>query len=359
MTVLLTAAVACTCVDRAAAQANSGFHVKRGTNISHWLSQSRERGTERAAYFTEKDVVFIKGHGFDHIRIPVDEEQLWTEDNNKVAEAFNLLHQALQWCYLNNMKAIVDLHILRSHHFNAREKPLWTQVAAQERFFQCWRELSDELKRYPNTMLAYELMNEPVADSAAEWNLLLARCIQAIREKEPQRTLVVGSNRWQSLSTFPELQVPAGDPNILLSFHYYNPFYFTHHTASWTNIRDYSGPVHYPGPTITRQELESLPASVRNMLPGGEKPYNADTIQAQMQTAIQVAKRLQLPLYCGEWGCLNTVPRKDRLRWYKDVRKVLERNNIGWSNWDYKGGGFGILGEEAKPDKGLLRALTK
>lgn len=348
---------------RLSAQDNDGqpasFRLKRGTNISHWLSQSTRRGKDRIAFFTEKDVTFIASHGFDHIRIPVDEEQLWTEKNEPVAEGFRLLHQALQWCYLHRLNAVVDLHILRSHHFNAREKPLWTQPAAQERFLQCWRELSAELKRYPVTMLAYELMNEPVADSAEQWNALLARGIQVIREKEPDRVIVIGSNRWQSVSTFAALKVPENDKHLMLSFHWYNPFYLTHHMAGWTNIKDYEGPVHYPGPTITKKELESLPASIRNLLPGSDQPYDAEVMEAQMQPAIQLAKKLGLPLYCGEWGCLSTAPRKDRLRWYRDVRKVLEKNGIAWSNWDYKSNGFGIAADDGVVDKGLLKVLVK
>ena len=46
------------------------FLLKRGVNISHWLSQSEVRGTDRAAFFTRDDVVFIDSIGYDHIRIP-------------------------------------------------------------------------------------------------------------------------------------------------------------------------------------------------------------------------------------------------------------------------------------------------
>ena len=34
----------------------NSFTFKRGTNISHWLSQSSKRGADRENYFTEKDV---------------------------------------------------------------------------------------------------------------------------------------------------------------------------------------------------------------------------------------------------------------------------------------------------------------
>ncbi|MGK2861366.1 MAG: cellulase family glycosylhydrolase, partial [Chitinophagaceae bacterium] len=118
------------------------FTFKKGTNISHWLSQSNRRGEERKNFFTEKDVQYLAGLGFDHLRIPVDEEQLWKEDGQQDAEAFSLLTDAIDWCRKYKLDAVVDLHILRSHHFNEKEKPLWTKPEAQERFFQCWRDLS-------------------------------------------------------------------------------------------------------------------------------------------------------------------------------------------------------------------------
>ncbi len=86
--------------------------------------------------------------------------QLWQENGQPDQEGFALLQQALNWCKKYNLRAVVDLHILRSHHFNEKEKPLWTQPAAQERFFQCWRDLSKALIKYPKEDIAYELMNE-------------------------------------------------------------------------------------------------------------------------------------------------------------------------------------------------------
>ena len=72
---------------------------------------------------------------------------------------------------------------------------------------------------------------------------------------------------------------------------------------------------------------------------------------------IAVAKKYNLPLYCGEWGCLNTVPDAARLQWYRDIKKVLEENNIGWATWDYKGG-FGIIKKNNEEEKELIKILT-
>ena len=52
-------------------------------NIAHWLSQVFG-WSPRATFFTEEDVKLIKNLGFDHIRMPIDEEQMWTEEGEKI-----------------------------------------------------------------------------------------------------------------------------------------------------------------------------------------------------------------------------------------------------------------------------------
>lgn len=94
------------------------FDIHRGTNISHWLSQSEARGEERRRYFTRGDAQRLADLGLDHLRIPIDEEQMWDESGHRRREAFDLLDSAIQWCRELGLKVIVDLHILRSHYFN-------------------------------------------------------------------------------------------------------------------------------------------------------------------------------------------------------------------------------------------------
>ena len=340
-----------------ASRVPNDLHFKRGTNISHWLSQSSVRGSQRQNYFTEKDVQYLAGLGFDHLRIPVDEEQLWKEDGQKDTESFALLKNALGWCHRYKLDAIVDLHILRSHHFNEKVKRLWTDPAAQERFAQCWRDLSGELKNYAVGDVAYELMNEPVADDPGDWNRLVKKLMIVIRQLEPERVIVIGSNRWQSATTFDQLQVPDNDKNIILSFHMYEPFLLTHHTASWTGIKDYKGPVNYPGVIVKEEDIKGLPDSLKNQVTGNKLRYDIDSIRNHFKKPIAIAKKYELPLYCGEWGCLNTVPEAARLQWYADMKTVLEENKIGWATWDYKGG-FGIITRNNQEEKGIIKILT-
>jgi len=79
-----------------AADKSEGFVIKRGTNLSHWLSQSRVVGEERAQRVTEADIARIANLGFDHVRIPIDESQFWDNDGNKLQDAWDLLTNALE-----------------------------------------------------------------------------------------------------------------------------------------------------------------------------------------------------------------------------------------------------------------------
>ena len=65
----------------------AGFAIQRGTNISHWLSQDFG-WAPRESWFTEKDVQFIAAQGFDHIRLPVDEKELWSAKGQAIESEF-------------------------------------------------------------------------------------------------------------------------------------------------------------------------------------------------------------------------------------------------------------------------------
>lgn len=346
------------CNQQMAPPASKKFEVHKGTNIAHWLSQSQRRGVERKQFFTQKDVEAIAKMGFDHIRLPIDEEQMWDDHGNRHDDAFRLMENCINWCAEYDLRVIVDLHILRSHYFNAEEKPLWTDPVEQEKFIGLWRDLSKTLKKFPNHQVAYELMNEAVADDHESWNSLLARAFAAIRQHEPARTIVIGSNRWQSADTFDALKVPGNDPNILLSFHFYEPFLLTHYQASWTDLKDYKGPVHYPGIILTEEAFEQQPEAIKPAIKrfaGAE--FNKDIMLSMWQKPIQKAKILGLPLYCGEFGTINRAPEEESLNWHRDLIALFEENGIAYANWNYNSSSFGLVDQE-KRNEALIRIVS-
>jgi endoglucanase len=330
------------------------FTIKRGTNISHWLSQSKQRGAARGAFFTQADVqcivaMGVGGQPFDHLRIPIDEEQMWDNAGHKEAEAFALLDDALDWCAAAGLRAVVDLHILRTHYFlDESDPPLFADPAEEARFAGLWQQLSDRLGQRANDMVAYELLNEAVARNPQDWNRVAMSAYRAIREREPERTIILGSNWFNQYHTFPKLTVPPDDPNIILTFHYYSPMFITHYTAPWWAVGGtYDGPIQYPGQPVPDENLAGLSAELLANMDEWNQPFDRSAIIANLTEPLAVNERTGLPLYCGEFGCFDRTPDPIRIAWFKDILAVFDAYDIGWATWDYKGS-FGVVDRDSE-----------
>ncbi len=358
------------CFSKGTAMNPSGFELHRGVNLSHWLSQNFG-WSPKETFISEQDIKFIDSIGYDHVRIPIDEAELWDTTGIPVVESFALLTRCLNWCNKYNLRAIVDLHIIRSHYFNAanegKSNSLWTDTNAQNTFLHLWSDLSARLKHYPVSMVAYELMNEPVAENPEDWNKLIEKAVKILRTLEPQRVLLIGSNMWQTPGTFPLLKIPKGDPNIILSLHTYSPLFFTHHTANWVPFKVYKGPVHYPGQVVTDADYNEFvknDTALIKIMKNSTEAWNKQKLSEELLPAIKRAKELGLQLFCGEFGCLPHVARNERLAYYRDLISIFDENQIAYCNWEYKGD-FGIYTFDFKknaslaPDVELIRILTK
>ena len=320
------------CVQKDSSGNPDKFEIKSGIGLAYWLSQSdRHEHYDRETYITEKDIESIAEMGFDHVRLPVDEVQLWDEEGTRLNDGFRLMNSCINWCIKRNLRVVVDLHTTRSHHFNNPVRPLWTDSLEQQKFVDIWRDLSSVLRNYPNSMVAYELMNEPVAKDPEQWNQLIFKTVPAIRELEPNRTIVIGSNWYNNCHTFDDLKVPENDSNIILTFHMYEPFLLTHYQIQWggSNIKKYSGPVHYPGNILSEEEFKQLSDSAKLIIKHWvDREFNKAELRKMMEKPIQKAKELGLPLYNGEYGVHNVVLSPDRVRWHRDILSVMQENGI-------------------------------
>ena len=323
------------------------FELGRGVNISHWLSQSERRGAERRAWFTEADVERIAVFGLDHIRIPLDEVQLWNEQGKRQPEAFELLGQALDWCEQADLRAVVDLHIVRSHYFNAAgEPPLFVDPVEQDKFCALWRDLSEALAQRPLDLVAYELLNEPIPRDPDDWNRLAARALAEVRAHGPERIVAIDSSGAADPRSFGELRVPE-DERLILSFHFYDPLLFTHYRAPWTAMRACEGPVNYPGELVSEEEWNAFAPELRYAC-RNERVFAEQDFERLLAPALALAKATGLALWCGEFGALGTTPEPARERWYRDLLAALKRHEIPWTVWDYKGE-FGLFDAEGRP----------
>jgi len=329
--------------------------LRRGVNLSHWLSQSDRRGALRAAWMTESDFARVAGLGFDHVRLPLDEEHLWTAEGRREPQAWELLEQGLEHAAAHGLRVLCDLHILRSHHFNQADVPsLYREPEELERFRGLWTDLASFLARRPPDAVALEILNEAVARRGEDWNRVVASTFAAMRAAAPGHTIVTGSNWYCMCRTFDELEVPA-DPNQMLTFHFYNPMCLTHHQAAWTEIGAWTGPVSYPGLPWPGGVPAGTPAALAERMARDNIPSGPETMEQEIQAPLRKSRQTGLPLYCGEFGVHEKAPPELRLAWLRDAVATFEAHGIGWALWDWKGV-FGVVDRNLRPT-GIHEAL--
>lgn len=338
------------------------FEIQKGLNIGGWLSQTSTRNELVERFFTKSDVKNLAKWGFDHIRLPIDEMELFSENGEWKSKELRLLHNAIGWCKEQNMRVILDFHILRSHYFNDTENmTLWSVKAEQEKFINMWVKLSSEFKQYPNALLAYELLNEPVPPSNSDWNNLLTRTVTKLRELEPKRMLVLDPSSHSSIGQLKNLQIPANDPNLILTVHFYTPHLLTHYQANWMDaLKDLTIPLHYPGQLVEQADYDTITLDKhKNAVKYYNGYYDKSVLLARLQEAIDIGKQKGLQIHIGEVGCIDNTPKEVKYNWYKDVVTLFKENNIAFSVWGYKSN-FGILTDYGLPkDKELIDIITE
>lgn len=238
----------------------------------------------RRDYISDLDLAEIAGAGFDHVRLPLSWRLLCTVDGTLIEDGFVLLDRFIDSCAWHGLGVVLDLHAAPGGQTGSN---IDDSAGLPELFFDPhWRSLTVRLwraiaERYAQstTVLAYDLLNEPLpyhwADEfGADLMGLYQNLTAAVREVDREHLLMYEGTRWATdFSGF------AGrlDDNSALQFHKY-----------WS------------------------------------RPD-----QASLSHFLEVAERLDVPLYMGEGG-------ENTLDWNAAAIALYERLGISWCTWPYK-----------------------
>lgn len=341
----------------------SRFNISRGVSLSHCLALDFG-WAPRDKWLTINDFLYIASQGYDHVRLPVEEKVLWKDDGSRDEDAFATLDRIISHARVAGLKVIVDVSSCKA----SDDGSIWQTKTGLKSFFAVWERLSDHLKQNATDFLAYELLNEPFAPSHEDWNRVLSEGIALIRKREPERTIIVATNKWQMSENVSGLRLPEDEKNVMLSVHFFAPVMLTHHKATWLAgpVRDYKGPVSYPGHPLPPHEFAELmkncPDNLCHYMQSSGDEWSRERILEELAPALAFSKNAGIPLYCGSLGCIRTVEPQARNAYYRDLISVLEENHIPWANWEYRGD-FGIFewhGPEkpfGAPDVAMLDAI--
>jgi aryl-phospho-beta-D-glucosidase BglC (GH1 family) len=209
----------------------------------------------------------------------------------------------------------------------------------------------------------FELMNESEEQDPYRWVGLESATAKAIRDIDAEHTILASGAHYDSLGDLLTTQT-IDDPNVIYTFHFYEPYAFTHQGASWGSVEwNYFRDIPYPAtPGEIADRIKSIPdnsARYQLYLYGAEG-WNAASILHRIAFAAEWGRERHVPVVCNEFGAFrDTAPPDSRARYLHDVRTALEQNGIGWAMWDWSGN-FGLVTHQANaimPDRLDVDAL--
>ncbi len=298
----------------------------RGINIGNALEAPNEGEwgvTLQADYFTK-----IRSAGFSSVRLPIR----WS------AHCSGSFPYTIDQAFLNRVEWAVNQSlnsglavIINMHHYN----DLFSFPEEEKsRFLSLWKQIGERFKNY-DSRLFFEILNEPNGNLTPErWNVFLKNALDTIRVSNPERTVIIGTAEWGGFSSVSKLSLPAGDKNLIVTVHYYQPFQFTHQGAEWVEGSNAWLGTTWNGSAGELQMMES------------------DFLQA-----VTWARQKNIPLNLGEFGAYNKAWMTSRVKWTAAVRQLAEKYSMSWNYWEFCAG-FGIYDRTtAQFNPALLGAL--
>jgi endoglucanase len=271
----------------------------------------------------------IAGAGFDSVRVPIR----WSTHADEVAPYtidpvfFERIDWVVEQALSRDLLVVINIH----HYEEIMQHP----EEHQERLLALWSQIGEHYQDYPND-LVFEILNEPSGSMrAAEWNATLVDALAVIRETNPERNVVIGATSWNKINTLSQLELPEDDRHIIVTFHYYDPFEFTHQGAEWVVDSDA-----WLGQTWTGEIMQKR------------------GVEADLNRAAKWGEENYRPLYMGEFGAYSKADMQSRALWTAYVARQAEERGMSWAYWEFCSG-FGVYDKEmGRWNDDLLEALV-
>jgi len=319
--------------------------MRLGMNLSYldnyWLGTKEKNFADfvkpSEAAKREKMFVEIAKAGFKTVRIPINfgawaslnAPYRWeNEEGLKTADLF------VKWALANDLNTIIDLH-------HTEVDGSIKGAATTERIVWLWREIATRYKNTNPEKVFFELRNEPHDIKAEDWQAQAEEIIKTVRGIAPNHSLIVGFHDWNSRAALIDSK-PFADSNIIYTFHYYDPFIFTHQGATWSS-EGLPELKNVPFPSSKNIKIET-PATakgkwVENQINSYQNDSSAEKMFADLKAAKDWAEKNKVPIFVGEFGSYGKYPTaEDRCRHAETIYTALGKLKIPGAWWEWDGG---------------------
>jgi endoglucanase len=287
---------------QALTQANQPFH--RGVNVLGYDPYWTDAGKRR---FEWRHFTAIHKAGFDFVRLNLQAFKHMDAQNRLEPQWLAKLDDVVSHAQADGLGVILD-----EHDFDVCSQDV---DVCRTRLSAFWQQVAPRYASAPRNV-AFELLNEPHDKlNGGVWNDMFAQLLATVRASNPNRIVVVGPTHWNSLADLPLLKLPA-DPNLLVTFHYYEPFHFTHQGATWAG-----------------DEVKKL-----HGITWGTDADRA-AIRDDFDKVAAWAAANNRPILLGEFGAYDKsgTPQDLRVAYINTDRSEAERHGFGWAYWQFEG----------------------
>jgi len=311
----------------------------RGINLGNGLDAPSEGAW--GVVLKPEHFSMAKAAGLDHVRLPVRFSAHAAEQAPYTIEEglFKRVDWALEQAHANGLSIIIDLH----HYEELMKQPRENA----DRLLGLWQQIAERYKNAPETV-AFELINEPCDElKSPELNAIHAKVLATVRATNPTRTVFVDSYFWASADRLKELELPQ-DPNLVPSFHMYQPILFTHQGMPWMGPEFQTQGIVFPGPPANPVTPVAAANSTEwtrvwfdgyNGKPIAENSNGPKAIFDYFKVVEDYVTSSHRRVYMGEFGVADSADAQSRENWLRVVKREAERRHIGWALWD-DGGKF-------------------
>ena len=302
----------------------------KGVNFNGWFETTPKNAREIHNKYTEQDFADVKQMGFDVIRLPIDLNLFTSGAPDYIIDPFflSLLDTAVDWAEKYQLYIILNVH--------PEGQPVINRTI-RDFLFPVWSQIAGYFKNRSEYFI-YEIFNEPHGISARDWGRIQGDVIEAIRRIDQKHWIVVGGVDFNSINALSSLP-KYNDQKLLYTFHFYDPFIFTHQGVESANslLGSLSG-VPFP---YDRTRMPVFPRELRGTWAENfMRRYFFDGTRAalgrKLDQAARFARRRNVPVFCGEFGVyIKNSLSTDRIIWHQYVRELFEERGIPWILYSY------------------------
>lgn len=303
------------------------YTLNNGISFS-WLEQTWNKNIPGQGAIKDADFLLLKKLGFRSIRLPVaftffESERVSSE------QIQGYIDKVIKQCHRYGFKLVLDYHYgkLIDTNYNT-ETP---------KIIGLWQKMAKRYKYASADDVFFELYNEPPHMNPNVWKDAIYNIVTAVRKVDKTRTFIIGASNYNSIYELSRF-VRLADENIIYTFHFYEPFFFTHQGAAWVGNQVATTGVSFP---YSAENFPVLNPKAKGT--SGEINYelykrdgNEQSVNDKLQIVKTWAVKYDVPVICGEYGAYNKYADIDsRCRYIKAVRTALKKLHIPGMLWDY------------------------